>query len=103
MPKIRDKMSGKRTFLRKFWSTLEPRSGDFNCIPHIHWFSLKGRLQQRVFLGTKRDCYEAYLAYCNRFPNQKQFIVKGRYDSRRTGQDYDGFPNCEYRNDRTIK
>jgi hypothetical protein len=30
-------------------------------------------------------------------------MFKDRYDSRRTGQDYDGFPNCEYRNDRTIK
>jgi phosphoglycerol transferase MdoB-like AlkP superfamily enzyme len=35
--------------------------------------------------------------------NILEFMFKDRYDSRRTGQDYDGFPNCEYRNDRTIK
>lgn len=42
---------------------------------YIYCSSL-GRLQQRVYLGTKRGCFKAYLEYCKRFTNRRKLVVK---------------------------
>ena len=64
-------MSVKRVLLKKNFKTIPPRSGTRSITFLI---LLLGRLFP-VFQGTKRGCYQAYRAYCERARAKRRAIV----------------------------
>lgn len=68
-------MSVKRVLLKQFFKTIPPRSGIPPCTQICFWFLILGRLYP-VFQGTKRGCYQAYRAHCERARATDRAIVK---------------------------
>jgi hypothetical protein len=68
-------MSGKRLLLRRFFKTIEHRSGRFAFSMWSPIVLLEGR-RHRVFQGTKRGCYDAYRKFCSKSKANSSAIVK---------------------------